>query len=109
MKNKSWKYPSSTLDDKLFDSNNDGKLDAFETLFRDAHLTEMSLKSEQHNQKSQHRPDISYDSKEHNIEEYVEHSTIFYIFVFLLGIVLLIGIIGIIFNIISSVFEVLMQ
>lgn len=41
MKNKSWKYPFSTFGDKMFDGNNDGKLDTFETAFRDAHLEEI--------------------------------------------------------------------
>ena len=41
MKNTSWKYPFPTLSDKMFDANKDGKLDALETAFRDAHIEEM--------------------------------------------------------------------
>ena len=47
MKNSSWKYPFPTLEDKMFDHNNDGKLDAFETAFRDAHLDEMNRLAEE--------------------------------------------------------------
>ena len=42
MKNSSWKYPFPTFADKMFDGNKDGKLDAFETAFRDAHIEEMN-------------------------------------------------------------------
>lgn len=42
MKNSSLKYPFPTLADKIFDGNKDGKLDAFETAFRDAHIEEMN-------------------------------------------------------------------
>ena len=42
MKNKSWKYPFPTFSDKMFDGNKDGKLDAFETMFRDMHIEEMN-------------------------------------------------------------------
>lgn len=41
MKNSSWKNPFPTFNDKMFDKNKDGKLDAFETAFRDAHIEEM--------------------------------------------------------------------
>lgn len=42
MKNSSWKYPFPTFADKMFDGNKDGKLDAFETALRDAHIEEMN-------------------------------------------------------------------
>lgn len=42
MKNSSWKHPFPTFTDKMFDGNKDGKLDALETAFRDAHIEEMS-------------------------------------------------------------------
>lgn len=42
MKNSSWKYPFPTLDDKHFNGNKDGRLDALETAFRDAHLDEIN-------------------------------------------------------------------
>ena len=41
MKNSSWKNPFPTFNDNMFDKNKDGKLDAFETAFRDAHIEEM--------------------------------------------------------------------
>lgn len=44
MRNKSFKYPSPTLDDKRFDADKDGKLNITETMFRDMHLDEMSRK-----------------------------------------------------------------
>ena len=40
MKNESWKYPFPTFSDKIFDGDKDGKLNAFETAFRDAHIEE---------------------------------------------------------------------
>lgn len=42
MKNSSWKHPFPTFTDKMFDGNRDGKLDALETAFRDAHIDEMN-------------------------------------------------------------------
>lgn len=53
MKNGSWKYPFPTFADKMFDGNKDGKLDAFETAFRDAHIEEMNrnVAKEEHQQK----------------------------------------------------------
>lgn len=48
MKNKSWQHPFGTLDDKRFDSNKDGKLGAFETMFRDMHLNEMNRKADKY-------------------------------------------------------------
>ena len=42
MKNSSWKHPFPTFADKMFDGNKDGKLNAFETAFRDAHIEEMN-------------------------------------------------------------------
>ncbi len=47
MKNKSWKYPFSTPADKYFDGNKDGKLDGFETFFRDMYLDEINRKAEE--------------------------------------------------------------
>lgn len=41
MKNESFKYPFSTFADGIFDGNKDGKLDTFESMFRDMHLDEM--------------------------------------------------------------------
>ena len=45
MKNSSWKHPFPTFTDKMFDGNKDGKLDALETAFRDAHIDEMNRKA----------------------------------------------------------------
>ena len=42
MKNSSWKHSFPTFTDKMFDGNKDGKLDALETAFRDAHIEEMN-------------------------------------------------------------------
>ena len=42
MKNSSWKHPFPTFTDKMFDGNKDGKLNAIETAFRDAHIEEMN-------------------------------------------------------------------
>lgn len=42
MKNSSWKHPFPTFTDKMFDGIKDGKLDALETAFRDAHIDEMN-------------------------------------------------------------------
>ena len=42
MKNSSWKHPFPTFTDKMFDGNKDGKLNAIETAFRDAHIDEMN-------------------------------------------------------------------
>lgn len=44
MKNDSHINPFSTMDDKFFDKNKDGKLTGTETIFRDAHLLEMNDK-----------------------------------------------------------------
>lgn len=44
MKNDSNIFPFSTMDDKFFDSNKDGKLTGTETIFRDAHLMETNDK-----------------------------------------------------------------
>lgn len=48
MKNKSWQYPFPTLEDKIFDSNKDGELDTFETMFRDAALNESNQKAKEY-------------------------------------------------------------
>ena len=48
MKNSSWKNPFPTFNDKMFDKNKDGKLDAFETAFRDAHIEEMKRNAAKH-------------------------------------------------------------
>lgn len=56
MKNKSWQYPFPTLDDKCFDSNKDGKLDTFETIFRDMHLNEMNKKAADYCKNQKHKP-----------------------------------------------------
>ncbi len=44
MKNKSLQHPFPTPIDKFFDKNKDGKLDTFETIFRDSHINEMEIK-----------------------------------------------------------------
>ena len=41
MKTQSLKDPFPRLEDKLFDRNHDGKLDALETAFRDAYISDM--------------------------------------------------------------------
>lgn len=48
MKNSSWKNPFPTFNDNMFDKNKDGKLDAFETAFRDAHIEEMKRNAAKH-------------------------------------------------------------
>ena len=52
MKNDSPFYKFPTLDDKRLDANKDGKLTGTETVFRDAHLMEISdkIESETNNQ-----------------------------------------------------------
>lgn len=52
MKNSSWKHPFPTFGDKMFDGNKDGKLDALETAFRDAHIEEMSRNAAKQNTQS---------------------------------------------------------
>lgn len=49
MKNSSWKHPFPTFSDKIFDGNKDGKLDTFETAFRDAHIDETNRNAEKRN------------------------------------------------------------
>ena len=44
MKNDSWLFPFSRPEDKFFDSNKDGKLSGFETIFRDAYIMESERK-----------------------------------------------------------------
>ncbi len=56
MKNSSWKHPFPTFTDKMFDGNKDGKLNAFETAFRDAHIEEMNRNAA----KQQSKPKSSY-------------------------------------------------
>lgn len=53
MKNDSPFYKFPTMDDKFFDTNKDGKLSGTETIFRDAHLMEMSDKVDDEVNKSQ--------------------------------------------------------
>ena len=48
MKNRSWKYPFPTFSDSMFDKNKDGKLDVFETAFRDAHIEEINRNTTKH-------------------------------------------------------------
>ena len=61
MKNESWQHPFPTLDDKRFDLNKDGKLDTFETIFRDAHFNEMNRKAEQYAKEKQSKPKDSFE------------------------------------------------
>ena len=49
MKNKSPRYPFETPMDKHFDSNGDGKLDTFESMWRDSALDEMHRESQRRN------------------------------------------------------------
>ncbi len=44
MKNKSHQHPFPRMGDKRFDGNKDGKLDSYETFFRDMHINEMEAK-----------------------------------------------------------------
>lgn len=46
MKNESFKYPFPRLEDGLFDTDNDGKLDTLETFCRDMHIDEMNRKKD---------------------------------------------------------------
>lgn len=55
MKNSSWKHPFPTFSDKIFDGNKDGKLDAFETAFRDAHIEEMNRNAEKRNTQTKNK------------------------------------------------------
>lgn len=48
MKNTSLKYPFTTLEDEIFDSDKNGSLNPIETMFRDTHLDEMSKKHSTH-------------------------------------------------------------
>ncbi len=72
MKNKSFKYPFPTLADKMFDKNKDGKLDTFETAFRDMYLDEMSRKADEYSKNagtsSRHKPNnnVKFTSESDN-------------------------------------------
>ncbi|MGN0545932.1 MAG: hypothetical protein ACI4I3_01250 [Acutalibacteraceae bacterium] len=98
MKNSSWKYPFPTLEDKMFDQNNDGKLDAFETAFRDAHLDEMNRLVEEDQKKTKVKSyyllDLVNEAKEHNIGD-PEHPKASFVAVLLLVFLAIACIIGV--------------
>jgi len=71
MKNSSWKHPFPTFSDKMFDGNKDGKLDAFETAFRDAHIEEMNRNAA----KQDTQPKSSYYISENPAEKTVYNGT----------------------------------
>jgi len=71
MKNSSWKHPFPTFTDKMFDGNKDGKLDALETAFRDAHIDEMNRNAA----KQQSKPKSSYYIPETPAEKTVYNGT----------------------------------
>ena len=71
MKNSSWKHPFPTFTDKMFDGNKDGKLDALETAFRDAHIDEMNRNAA----KQQSKPKSSCYIPETSAEKTVYNGT----------------------------------
>ena len=71
MKNSSWKHPFPTFTDKMFDGNKDGKLNAFETAFRDAHIEEMSRNAA----KQDNQPKSSFIIPENPAEKTVYDAT----------------------------------
>lgn len=71
MKNSSWKHPFPTFADKMFDGNKDGKLDALETAFRDAHIDEMNRNAA----KQDTQPKSSYYIPETPAEKTVYNET----------------------------------
>lgn len=92
MKNESLQYPFPTLDDKRFDLNKDGKLDTFETIFRDAHLNEMNRKAEQYAKEKQSKPKDSFEpinqnkkTSDTNVSDGLQLLAIFLAIVVLIG------------------------
>jgi len=71
MKNSSWKHPFPTFTDKMFDGNKDGKLDALETAFRDAHIEEMNRNAE----KQDSQPKCGFTIPENPAEKTVYNGT----------------------------------
>lgn len=95
MKNKSWKYPLGTMDDKMFDSDKDGELDGVETFFRDCHLDEMSRKSENGlDSKNNHAGSgkYLYEEKNDSVNTNGEHiSGVVILFVIFFSLAIIIG------------------
>lgn len=97
MKNSSLKYPFPTLEDKMFDHNNDGKLDAFETAFRDAHLDEMNRLVEEDQKKpksSNYTPiqtDITPETQSRSNFHQPDHSAFTVLLLLFLAIACIIG------------------
>lgn len=71
MKNSSWKHSFPTFTDKMFDGNKDGKLDALETAFRDAHIEEMNRNAA----KQDTQPKSSFSIPENPAEKPVYDAT----------------------------------
>lgn len=100
MKNKSWQHPFPTFEDKHFDRNKDGKLDAFETIFRDMHINEMNRKADNYSNKrsvngtyksknySKFTPETKSDkskSTENNVSAGLQLFVIFLVIAILIG------------------------
>ncbi len=103
MKNKSFKYPFPRVGDNMFDGNKDGKLDTFETIFRDAHIEETNRYAEEENKQknsSYHIPTITDNETkltERNNNAYTTSENIEWLFI-ILSVVVLIGGIILAFN-----------
>ncbi len=107
MKNKSWKYPFGTFADKMFDKNRDGKLDSFETMFRDMHIDEMNKKMyEKQSSSINTKPKNTYcDFEQKNSKNKASDGTT--IFVSLLIVLILVVAVFLIINIDSALINLL--
>lgn len=72
MKNRSWKNPFPTFHDNMFDKNKDGKLDAFETAFRDAHIEEMKRNAAKHDTRTKSNLTIPLNPCEKTVRNVTE-------------------------------------
>ncbi len=93
MENKSWKYPFGRFEDGLFDRNNDGKLDLWETAARDEYIetSDRIRKEKAEDNKYTGSSGYSYfSSNDENKKEVVvaEHQSLLLLF---LAIIVLIG------------------
>lgn len=100
MKNESWQHPFPTFIDKWFDSNNDGKLDTTETIFRDMYLNEINRKANEHPKEykgnnsflltdnSTITPETNFDKKQSGSRKWAHVKALFIILVVL---VILVG------------------
>ncbi len=94
MENKSWKYPFGRFEDGLFDRNNDGKLDLWETAARDEYIETSDRIRKEKAEDNKYRGSSGYNSgfssNDENKNEVVvaEHQSLLLLF---LAIIVLIG------------------